>query len=149
MKLPNSSLIKWCAYVLYWHVHVPLSFRFAFIYLILFCFIEKRVIFAEKIFMCSYCWWYWDFVDCKPVVFLILWSADQYFFVILWALRVCALLIMLSSCELATFETAFGTSYSKISYFFKLLCNWMPLTIVSNYDLEGFFFAILYSLLIE
>lgn len=68
------------------------------------------------------------------------------FFVILWALRVCALLIMLSSCELATFETAFGTTYSKISYFFKLLCNWMPLTIVSNYDLEGFFllYCILY-----
>lgn len=68
------------------------------------------------------------------------------FFVILWALRAYVLLIMLSSCELAMFETAFGTTYSKISYFSKLLCNWMPLTIVSNYDLEGFFllYCILY-----
>lgn len=71
------------------------------------------------------------------------------FFVILWAFRAYVLLIMLSSCELAMFETAFGTTYSKISYFFKLLCNWMPLTIASKTMIWKDFFAILYSLLIE
>lgn len=149
MKLPNSSLIEWCAYMLYWHVHVSLSFRFASIYLILFCFMEKKKKISAKItyvqlllMVLGFCWLpascLSNLMKCRSV-----------FFVILWALRAYVLLIMLSSCELAMFETAFGTTYSKISYFFKLLCNWMPLTIASKTMIWKDFFAILYSLLIE
>lgn len=133
----------------YIDVHVSLSFRFAFIYLILFCFMEKKYFFSAKItsvrlllMILGFCWLpascLSNLTKCRSV-----------FFVIWWALRAYALLIMLCSCERATFETAFGTTYSKISYFFKLLCNWMPLTIASKTMIWKDFFAILYSLLIE